>query len=245
MVGGARRVRLQNNAFSWKTQCESRIPTTSDTPPKSPLKEHVYRIDNVSFREQRVAEQSEDPIIRQAKTELQTTGNVTMGRLKRVSKQLKIEKEILTKSGRPVVPSNLHEYVMEKFHEHGDTKAHFGVEKTYAAIKLRFYWANMYRSVEKYVAACQTCQQCKAHAQPAKAPLVPLLVPEKPIDFLCIDIAYMEPDNDGYRYILLIGCVFAKFIAAVPLKDQTAEVIVEISKKMDFSPRFTLVLAIR
>ena len=55
------------------------------------------------------------------------------------------------------------------------------------------------------------------------------------MNFICIDIAYMEPDSDGYRYILLLGCVFSKFITAVPLKEQTAQVIVEaICKKWIF-----------
>ena len=47
--------------------------------------------------------------------------------------------------------------------------------------------------------------------------------PEYPMQFITLDIAYMIKDKDGYRYILLIGDLFSKYIAAVPLREQTAE----------------------
>ena len=155
-----------------------------------------------------------------------------MGRLKRVNKQLRMEKDMLTKSGRPVIPKKMYNYVIETFHKQDEIMSHFGIEKTYAAIKQRFYWPNMYRSLQMFISSCKICQQCKTDRKSMKASLVPLLVPEKTMNFICIDIAYMEQDSDGYRYILLIGCVFSKFITAVPLKEQTAQVIVEaICKK--------------
>ena len=64
------------------------------------------------------------------------------------------------------------------------------------------------------------------------------------MQFICIDIAYLEEDPDGYKYILLIGCVFSKFIAAIHLKDQTATVIIDaICKKWIYthgSPKYML-----
>ena len=64
------------------------------------------------------------------------------------------------------------------------------------------------------------------------------------MDFICIDIAYLEQDPDDYKYILLIGCVFSMFITAVPLKNQTAPTIVDaLCKKWIYShgsPRYLL-----
>ena len=46
------------------------------------------------------------------------------------------------------------------------------------------------------------------------------------MQFVSIDIAYMTLDSDGYRYILLAGDIFSKYIQAIPLRDQTASTIV-------------------
>ena len=54
-----------------------------------------------------------------------------------------------------------------------------------------------------------------------------MLIPHAPMQFVSIDIAYMPPDSDGYKYILLAGDVFSKFIQAIPLRDQTATTIVQ------------------
>ena len=56
--------------------------------------------------------------------------------------------------------------------------------------------------------------------------LFPIIVPECPMEFLSIDIAHMETDPEGYRYILIMGDMFSKYIEAVPLKDQTSETII-------------------
>ena len=44
--------------------------------------------------------------------------------------------------------------------------------------------------------------------------------------FISIDIAYMEPDTEGYKYLLIMGDIFSKYIEAVPTKDQQAPTIV-------------------
>ena len=50
------------------------------------------------------------------------------------------------------------------------------------------------------------------------------------MQFISLDIAYLPNDFNGYRYILLIGDVFSKYIQAIPLKDQTAPLITEALK---------------
>ena len=61
--------------------------------------------------------------------------------------------------------------------------------------------------------------------RPPKAPLSKMFIPNKPRQFISIDIAYLPKNNSGYNCILLIGDIFSKFIITVPLKDQTASVI--------------------
>ena len=178
--------------------------------------------DRERFREQLLSEQDADPVIRMARDIVLQGEKITAGRLKRVQSQLRVENGILLKSGRPVVPAPLRSFVTSHLHDIG----HWGVEKTYALLKDRFYWPGMYSYTENFVHTCRTCQQTKCDTHPPKAPLVPMLIPEAPMQFVSIDIAYMPPDTDGYQYILLAGDIFSKFIHAIPLRDQTAPTIV-------------------
>ena len=222
--------------------CLSRSNTTLEPPP-SRLEEFVYAVDE-GFSEKLRDAQSNDVVIQHALRELSTTGKITAGRLKRVGKQLRVEEGILTKNGRPVIPSSMQKYVVSEFHKCGNVKSHFGIEKTYDLVKTRYYWPNMFQFISNLISECKTCQQCKTDPKQPKAPLVPLITPSRPMEFISIDIAYMESDDKGYKYILVIGCVFSKFITAVPLKSQTADVIVEaISKHWIYihgTPRYML-----
>lgn len=89
----------------------------------------------------------------------------------------------------------------------------------------------MYEYVKNFVTACLTCQQTKCDTHPPKAPLIPMMIPEAPMEFVSIDIAYMPTDSDGYQYILLTGDIFSKYIDAIPLRDQTAPSIIRAFKK--------------
>ena len=169
-----------------KADCLSRSGTTAKPPP-SRLEEHIFAISN-NFKEQIQSAQDNDSLIQRAKREIAEEGTITAGRLKRVCRQLRMEDGVLTKSGRPVVPGSMQKYVVEEFHKVGDTKSHFGVEKTYELLRERFYWPNMFDSVRNFVAGCRTCQQCKSVTKQPRAPLVPLITPSKPMDFLSIDI---------------------------------------------------------
>ena len=84
----------------------------------------------------------------------------------------------------------------------------------------------MFDSVQQYVTSCKTCQLVKCDTRPPKAPIIPMVIPDAPMQFISIGIAYMPKDTDGYQYILLIGDNFSKFIQTVPLRDQTAPSIV-------------------
>ena len=81
----------------------------------------------------------------------------------------------------------------------------------------------MRKYVTLFTTNCETCQLCKADT---KAPLIPFHVAQFPMEFISIDIQYMPPDEDGYKFVLLIGDIFSKYIEAVPMTDQTAPQVV-------------------
>ena len=205
----------------------SRNKGASPTQPTENFEEKIYSIsisaDNQTFKEQLKNEQDNDPVVSIAKTCVREGKRIPQGRLKRVQQQLRIEEDILTKSGRPVVPASLRKYVVSNVHN----VAHFGVGKDYVTIKDRFYWPNMYAYIATFINACETCQKTNCDTRPPRAPLIPMFIPSGPMQLISLDIAYMPADSDGYRYILLIGDTFSKFIDAVPLREQTAPAIVE------------------
>ena len=54
-----------------------------------------------------------------------------------------------------------------------------------------------------------------------------MAIPEAPMQFISLDIAFMPKDHQGFQYFLIIGDIFSKYLTAVPLKDQTAPVIAD------------------
>ena len=83
----------------------------------------------------------------------------------------------------------------------------------------------MYQFVHRFIATSSVCQRTKRDTQAPKAPLLPLPIAEAPMQFVSIDIAVLPPDDSGFKYILLIGDVFSKYIEAVPMKDQNATTV--------------------
>ena len=192
--------------------------------PASPLESKIYAVVHdknlgLQIRE----EQDADTVVKFAKQCIENGKMMDHGRLKRVQKQLRIENGILMKSGRYVVPFSLRTYILERVHN----VAHFGVDKTYAILKERFYWPSMYGCTKLFIDSCLSCQQTKCLTKPGKAPLVKMVIPTKPMDFIAMDIAYMPIDTSGYQYFLLLGDIFSKYIAAVPMKNQTAPSVIK------------------
>ena len=62
---------------------------------------------------------------------------------------------------------------------------------------------------------------------PPKASLLPIQAPEYPMQFISVDVAYMVKDDDGFRYLLLVGDLFSKYICAITLREQSADNIIQ------------------
>ena len=173
--------------------------------PEDRWEDHIYFVESDRFHVQLQTEQDNDPVISNAKTLIRENKEIPNGRLRRVRRQLRIENGILTKSGRPIIPHSLQSYVTDEIHKHGLLPNHFGIDKTYSLLKRRFYWPNMFGILKNYVAGCKICGQCKVDSVTPRAPLIPIITPQCPMEFIAIDIAHMETDTWGYRYLLIIA----------------------------------------
>ena len=91
------------------------------TPATDDLNDKIYAVcaDDDNFLNQLQREQGEDYIISDAKQKLLDGIKITYGRLLHGRKQLRIENDILTKNGRPVVPGPLRKFVTQEMRRTG------------------------------------------------------------------------------------------------------------------------------
>ncbi|XP_040195565.1 uncharacterized protein LOC120928557, partial [Rana temporaria] len=110
-------------------------------------------------------------------------------------------------------------YRTGKANENAD--ALFGVQKTEATIRRRFYWIGMRGDIEKWCRECSTCAVGRNEKHDQKAPLHPI-VSRTPLEIVAIDHVKLEPSRSGYTYAMTIIDHYTKFVVAVPVKDLTA-----------------------
>ncbi|KAK3084156.1 hypothetical protein FSP39_009188 [Pinctada imbricata] len=126
------------------------------------------------------------------------------------------------------VPRCLREDVLRSYHDCIAGGAHLGLDRTYRAIQLKYYWKGMYQNVADYIRSCDECQHSKKQSHPARAPLVNMPV-EDTFSRLHMDIlGPLTTSEDGYKYILLVVDSFSKFPEAFPLKTQESKEIAQV-----------------
>ena len=129
-----------------------------------------------------------------------------------------------------VLPDQLVREVLYAAHD-SPGSGHLGVDKTLHKVRERFYWPTLFRDVNKY---CRTCHSCQCRKDPSKARLAPLQkmpVPSRPFEFVSVDHTGPLPlTSSGNRYILVISCLFSKWVECIPVRtmkaDLTAKVLV-------------------
>ena len=115
------------------------------------------------------------------------------------------------------VPSKMRNDVLKSYHD-ALTGGHQGQERTYEAIRLKYFWPKLYSDVQTYVKTCEGCQQAKRYIHQKQALLKPLPVGQV-FSRLHIDILGPLPkSSEGFRYILMIVDSFSKWTEALPLR---------------------------
>ena len=140
--------------------------------------------------------------------------------------KLKISKHQLIK--QVAIPEPLRNDILLSFHDQKAGGSHLGVQRTYEAIKQRYFWPKMYQNVYDYVTSCQICQTVKKDSTAKKAPLKPLPI-NGPFARLHMDVLSGLPtSNEKYKYILLITDSFSHWCECFPMRTQEAEEIANI-----------------
>ena len=126
-----------------------------------------------------------------------------------------------------VTPKAIQDDVLRNLHD-SPTAGHFGVKKTLARVRQRFYWTDVRRSVENWCRKCEKCASRKGYPRQAKAPLK-LYNVGSPMERIAIDVLGPLPKTDlGNQYILVAQDYFTKWPEAFALPDQQAVTVAEV-----------------
>ena len=117
----------------------------------------------------------------------------------------------------------------EILHNYHDKAGHFGEDRVYATLRLKYWFPGMMNYVRKWIKSCEACQINKRDIHQKPAELTPLETPSDTFERLHMDILTNLPKTkEGYNHILLVVDYFSKFPFIFPLKTQTAEEIADV-----------------
>lgn len=152
-------------------------------------------------------------------------------RLWRVKKNLELKEGLLIRYHRlgpgrepieqVVLPGTLKNMVLESLHD-SILSGHFGVKKTAARVKLRYYWPGYLGDVEEWCRTCLVCQQRKNPRSRNIAPLQSIETGEGPFEQVALDILKLPLTSRKNQYVLVIEDYFSKWVEAFPLKRTVA-----------------------
>ena len=123
---------------------------------------------------------------------------------------------------RPVVPDSFLKDVFHKLH----SLSHRGIKSTIWLITQRFVWPNMKKDIRAWVRECTVCQANKIHRHNFSE-FKPYALPTARFQEINMDIVGPLPPSNGYKYLLTAIDRLTIFLTAVPMKDCTAQSVVD------------------
>ncbi|PHT77527.1 putative LRR receptor-like serine/threonine-protein kinase [Capsicum annuum] len=97
------------------------------------------------------------------------------------------------------------------------TGGHVGVARTFHRLASNFFWKQMRKDIQTFVAACQICQQMKdSHLHPAGL-LQPLLIPDQVFKDIAMDFDTCLPSSKGKTTIMTVVDRLTKYGHFIPL----------------------------
>ena len=134
---------------------------------------------------------------------------------------------------RLFIPTHLRQMVVHQYH---DDNGHMGVQKTYDAIRQKYFWPNLFQELYEYVSKCVDCQA--RSGQNVKPLLQNADIPPYPMAKLSMDLS--GPYNktlSGNKYIIAFVDWYSGWPEAFAVPDKTAETVAHLIIE-EIYPRF-------
>lgn len=106
-------------------------------------------------------------------------------------------------------------------HHHTTKTCHRGINETYEALKLKYYWPNMKNDITEFINNCEICQKAKYDRHPPKIKYNLTLTPNKPFESLHVDVFQVLQ-----KKFLTIFDTFSKYGQAYPLEPNLSSISV-------------------
>jgi transposase InsO family protein len=147
------------------------------------------------------------------------------GEQKILCRVTKISPQDEVKTARRVVPSIWRKLICAEYHDSLWQGAHMGRDKTYEKIKEVYFFKNMNRYVDLWVASCTQCQAVKSPIPKSTSPLG-VIEAKGPWDLVCIDLwGPIHRSSSGNKYVLTIIDGFTKWAMGIPIPNKKAATI--------------------
>eukprot|EP01135_Chromosphaera_perkinsii_P008876 Nk52_evm1s1509 gene=Nk52_evmTU1s1509 len=124
-----------------------------------------------------------------------------------------------------VLPSAVVNEVVTAVHE-GEA-CHFGLDKTLALLRQRYYFSHMYSNTKRVIQRCATCLAYNRDFEFHTVPLQTVKV-ERAFQIVGIDITQVPEDVNETKYILTVIDYLTKWAIAETLSEVTADAVVEV-----------------
>ena len=125
-----------------------------------------------------------------------------------------------------IIPNEMRNEFSYQLHDSPMSGAHFGIEKTIARIKQRFWWPSIKKSVEKHIANCDCCAARSTKGIKRKAELRTFSL-HGAFKTMAVDIvgAVTLAKKSKARYIQVMSDLITKYAVTVALQEMTAAMV--------------------
>ena len=137
---------------------------------------------------------------------------------------------------RLVVPVSLRRQVFQLMHD-SVTGGHFGVLKTYAEMKRRYWWPGMYSDTKRYIGGCIPCQKYRIPNAKVPGEMANKMAPDRVFERVAIDYIQKtsSPTKSGNQYALVMVDQTSRYVIAAASKTARAEDTIRLVQDHLFS----------
>ena len=121
-----------------------------------------------------------------------------------------------------IIPASLCREFLKLVHD-APISGHLGRDRTLERVRQTAYWPSVAADVNSYCTGCPKCQLRKRPKHVRRAPLQATDIPKSPLSKISCDFVEPYPETpDGYKYVLQIQDILARYVMFIPTKDETA-----------------------